>query len=233
MDQKVVMYKRLLDDFVRIADELPSKQEAVLVEPLVGRWSELFRQLNINIEILSQDISRERLNSIFQEESFTPLDKFIAVMVWGYGDRGYGPFRTSKVLNQVGAKERIEEFLTTTDLSAGYHVFALFAEKPIKGLGISFGTKFLFFASKEPNKLPILDSLIHEYLSSEYPEVFAGLSSRLSWFSGHYVRYLELVQYMSIETDLSVGRIEHVLFEMSSAKIGGIHTWSNRNRPSI
>jgi hypothetical protein len=72
---------------------------------------------------------------------------FLAVMAWGYGRVGYGPFRVQRMLDaapdagvwlQTAAGE-----LSEGDPAAAYRVLGDHGMSRLPGLGPGFGTKFL------------------------------------------------------------------------------------------
>jgi predicted house-cleaning noncanonical NTP pyrophosphatase (MazG superfamily) len=124
-----------------------------------------------------------------------PVDLFLMVMAWGYGRTGYGPSRTSAILDQAGAEEKIGAIVDETrnnGAAAGWN--ALLDTHHINGLGMSFGTKLLYFAGYGSEHSPrplILDELVRASLQKVKPRTVPakGLVSE-----DDYLRYLQLAE---------------------------------------
>lgn len=89
-------------------------------------------------------------------------EAFLVVMIWGFGFRGYGRFRSNKIIEDKAFKSSLEntvEALNNGDLISAYEHLI---ENGPEGLGCAFGSKFLYFAaSKKMENYPlIVDSLI-------------------------------------------------------------------------
>jgi hypothetical protein len=87
---------------------------------------------------------------------------FLVVMIWGFGFRGYGRFRSNKIIEDKAFKSSLKktvEALNNGDLISAYEHLI---ENGPDGLGCAFGSKFLYFAaSKKMENYPlIVDSLI-------------------------------------------------------------------------
>jgi hypothetical protein len=67
-------------------------------------------------------------------------------MVWGYGRTGYGPFRTARVLEEnAEAGAILQEAARQVRSNGGPAAFSWLADHRLRGLGVSFATKFLYF----------------------------------------------------------------------------------------
>jgi hypothetical protein len=66
-------------------------------------WNEAFPEHSKFINTLPGEIDRGAVRKICSADSYSIGQKFLAVMVWGYGDRGYGPYRVTQMLNQENA----------------------------------------------------------------------------------------------------------------------------------
>lgn len=143
-------------------------------------------------------ISREAVRSVVSADD--PLLTFIASQVWGYGDRGYGAFRVSKVLGLTmdAPPERFAEVLTK--LAAAQHACRehggveayryLVNEGKIASLGTAFLTKYLHFIPSPAEPAPlVLDAVVRRSI-----ERHARGSLRLSFGRTKYYKdYLTLV----------------------------------------
>jgi hypothetical protein len=103
-----------------------------------------------------------------------PRDFFIRVMAWGHGPAGYAAFRTRRVLDRIptptdGSSNHLDSWLSQLRDVAGRgpqesFEFLASGEGNVKYLGPAFSTKLLYFLSPSDNRLPILDSLVHQWL---------------------------------------------------------------------
>ncbi|MEU6094165.1 hypothetical protein [Streptomyces sp. NPDC047079] len=94
-------------------------------------------------------------------------EAFVATQVWGYGDRGYGPFRTGQVLAQPDADVVIADAVSLLRYQGP--VAAYEKLNTADGLGPAFFTKYLYFAALALPKVTglcplILDSVLAEVL---------------------------------------------------------------------
>ncbi|MFF3877491.1 hypothetical protein [Streptomyces sp. NPDC001978] len=107
-------------------------------------------------------------------------EAFVATQVWGYGDTGYGPFRTRQVLAQPDADVVIAEAVSLLRYEGP--VAAYEKLNTVDGLGPAFLTKYLYFAALA---LPKVTGLCPLILDSVLAEVLRRHATRL----GHTVGY--------------------------------------------
>jgi len=187
----------------------PERWEAVL-GPLEGLPTSL---------IESRHISREDLHGLGQSFRREPSPAFVvAVMAWGYGDIGYGPWRTRQALQTPGALDRIYEAIDTTCLHgavAGYRSLAA-AGRP-KFLGATFGTKLICFgayrAIDSGPKPVILDYRIGKALERHgYHFACERWQAADSRGLGGYGSYVDIVQELAGELRCSAEDVEYRLW---------------------
>ncbi|GAB34392.1 hypothetical protein [Gordonia otitidis] len=143
-----------------------------------------------------------------------PTELFLLSMAWGYGTVGYGPTRVSRVLSQPDAADKLAAIVNATrDGGAEQGWKALLRTDRIKGFGMAFGTKLLYFAGYATNDRPrplILDAFVrrglHELVDPEMPS--KGLV-RLE----DYLRYLHIAEEAAIELG-SPEVLEYALFDL-------------------
>lgn len=126
-------------------------------------------------------------------------------MIWGYGLVGYGPYRTERILtlgSTVNDKKAIEQLVEIAGIAQSKGGVAAFDQVAtqrrdgtayLKFLGPAFGTKFLYFLTKDSNvpTTPVFDSVIHGWLQEHAPG--AGSFSLLWWDTSSYKRYVDLL----------------------------------------
>lgn len=151
-------------------------------------------------------------------EGTDPVWLFLLAMVWGYGDVGYGPHRTTSVLADAEARKNIRKIVEDTQNfgpSAGWK--DLLSTHPVPGLGMSFGTKLLYFAGYNSGHLRplILDDRVRWSLYDLSRGTVPPPGKRVS--NRHYVAYLELAERWSVdprwlqEPDV----VEYALFDLN------------------
>ena len=161
-----------------------------------------------NLGLLDRNLVRRAVTESISEGGLE--EAFLVVMIWGYGFRGYGRYRSNKIMDSAIFKKT----LTTTiaalhqgDVQAAYE--ALIENGP-EGLGCAFGSKFLFFASpKNIENYPlIIDSLIATAINNA-GHAQIGIQSLTA------KKYFELVKKFHEAAkfyDISPDELEELLF---------------------
>lgn len=117
------------------------------------RWSDLV----LPNEILFEDFERPaiyRKNIIDAYKTYYTgngdvIYAFVLTMVWGFADNGYGAYRTNSYINE---KSKLDCIKNAVDLVGKTEYKKAFDElNEIKGLGVSYISKVLYFASKALN----------------------------------------------------------------------------------
>ena len=152
------------------------------------------------------------------------FEVFLHAMAWGYGDNGYGPYRTDRIAGEIGSAETCGTFLlnlknaAASGCGSGYEF--LQSNSP-KYLGPAFGTKLLYFVSPIEKRAPILDSVVSGWLwSYGVATDQESIDSRL-YDGDQYARYVDFVDRstagLSIVTDLDDvadrGFVEYLIFQ--------------------
>jgi hypothetical protein len=146
---------------------------------------------------------------------------FVAVMAWGYGRVGYGPFRVRRVLDaaphigvqlQAAAGAAAEGRPVEAYASLGDHGAAR-----LPYLGPAFGTKFLYFCSPAGRRPAlILDRLVARWLRENVGLAF----NEVRWSVCTYTRYLETMAGWAGELALAADQLEACIFS-AQARLGG------------
>jgi thermostable 8-oxoguanine DNA glycosylase len=135
---------------------------------------------------------------------------FLVVMIWGFGFRGYGRFRSNKIIEDKAFKSSLKktiEALNKGDVIAAYEHLI---ENGPDGLGCAFGSKFLYFAAsrKMENYPLIIDSLVGTAINN------AGLA-RIAVQSLKADKYFELIKKFHEAADfyeIQPDELEELLF---------------------
>ena len=179
----------------------------------------------------NEKISRADVFSAFElvrqesspEERLKTLgEAFVAAMAWGFRPNSYGPFRTNEMLNS--SKQGLEGDEALTILLEIFDELKSGSAKPIdaykklsrkiNGLGPAFGTKFLYFASCEADRVPILDAVVANWLWKYGVRDSKGKwLSAVPWKSTNYQRYLDFCDEACRELQVTDrGLIEYLMF---------------------
>jgi len=81
-----------------------------------------------------------------------PLDLFLAAMAWGFGDRGYGWYRTATVINTAGearvarAVETLQRAAEEGGSAGTWKAWSRGGVAKLPGLGTAFASKVAYFA---------------------------------------------------------------------------------------
>jgi hypothetical protein len=149
---------------------------------------------------------------------------FLACMIWGFGGRGYAQHRTRKIVSSPNFEKILRDTvqnLQNGDIAGAY---TSLIEKGPEGLGCSFGSKYLYFASPEDIAIRpiIVDALIAKAISEM--TLFRVDSARMD--SHRYVKLIEefsqAAQSLGFEPDV----LEEILFD-AIARNSGASGWSS------
>jgi hypothetical protein len=176
-----------------------------------GRWLSWLPQHSDVIERLPSSLDRTAVRST--AESPTTGDQalagFLAAMIWGFGNSGYGPWRVCQAL--AGRPDLPIVLLeaakaAAVDAVAAYAVVA--AHRPPR-IGPAFATKYLYFCVPESSGSPlILDRLVAGWLREH-----AGFHiNPVPWSAPTYRRYLGLIRTWASELHTSPALVEELIF---------------------
>lgn len=129
---------------------------------------------------------------------------FVATMMWGYGDAGYGPSRVARILTQTPANletntpdsDVIAKLRQSIELAAKDGAVAAYrylnndSLGHIKHFGPAFFTKWLHFGTRrsgvDSGTAPILDRLVIAFLNQHAVKIRPGVTD-------DYARYIKLL----------------------------------------
>lgn len=171
--------------------------------------------------ISRQDVAAQFVNADASEDA--TIRAFLAAMVWGHGRNGYGAYRTAGVLTATDhAGARLRETLQVTRANGGPAGFDHLARNRLKGLGVAFATKYLFFCLADHSTVPtapILDRIVCNWLSAHI-----GWRPRLDWRLEDYKRYCSLVTDWSTHLQEAPATVEYLMF---ASGIGATSQWTD------
>lgn len=154
--------------------------------PALGRLGQLVDDLAVATREADSHVIRRR--HVFDARSRGNSDLFAASMIWGFGDRNYGPRRVEFMLGTAKAHEKIEGAarVLETDGAVEAHRYMINARGRISWCRTPFISKFLYFAgfgAVDGAQPLIFDAVVQERLTE------AGLDLRLH-YTDDYAQYL-------------------------------------------
>jgi hypothetical protein len=151
-----------------------------------------------------------------------PVELFVTAMIFGFGDRGYGPSRTAKMLATPGAIEKIGEAHRLLSLRGAVEAHRHMINRPgrLAWCRTPFITKFLYFAgfATAPGLRPLIfDQFVRDRLALYGPDL------RLH-YSDDYAQYLQFATQAADEYKLGRADIvELALFRGEPASLPRRH----------
>lgn len=188
------------------------------------RWIERLSGHQAVLEALPDVLDREAVRRACSDAAMDATRAevaFVAVMAWGYGGVGYGPYRTWMILTAPDAGHRLAEAarrLRDNGAMAAYDCLADGGDCRLTGLGPAFGTKYLYFLPRraEPSAL-ILDSLAAAWLKRE-----TDLDvNPVGWSGQTYRTYLEQMHRWAASLGCAPDELESNVFQAMKNERGG------------
>ena len=223
------MNKRLTELIGIWATNGSSKQESFYWAKGRDNWSNAFPEESKFIFGLPDEIDRDYVRRVCDSKKYTIRQKFLAVMVWGYGDRGYGPYRVSQMLGQEQAETVLSETFEICRSGDPKGAYDFLSKNRIRTLGPSFGSKFITFSTPREIGAPIYDSYIamwvKKYAASEFAEV---PTSSENWNLNTYSFYWDWIKLHSIHFDCLPDEVELVLFRDAEKEFSKASSWAGK-----
>ena len=162
-------------------------------------------------------LSRPAVRQVCATAANTPAEAeraFLAVMAWGFGRVGYGPYRTRRILDRTSQStltlQRAAQVAASGNAVGAYSILGDHGVASLPGLGPAFGTKYLYFCSSAGRTgAVILDRLMARWLA-----LHAGIRlNQVRWSSRTYGRYLSVISEWASELNVAGDVIESVIFQ--------------------
>jgi hypothetical protein len=186
------------------------------------RWTNLdadFKKLIIDFE--DKEITRQDVINAYKKYYLGndgAMKAFLLTMIWGFADTGYGTYRTNNYISSEENREIIEKALNAIKKNDQNSLKNAFEKlKTIKGLGVSYLTKILYFATRaidQDNYALIFDirvasSLIKLTTPKEiYEIVNIGPSSKFK----DYQNFNSLIHKLAKDNNVEAEQLEMYLF---------------------
>ena len=150
------------------------------------------------------------------------LEAFVLVMAWGFPGSGYGPYRTSVMLESLAEQPMLLRRVVTalSEKSSQSTINAYEDLLRIEQCGPAFATKFLYFASPDDYRVPIFDAVVARWLNSpERVGAINGVKRLNSQNMKHFEPYLYFCRETSDKLgEKDLGLIEYVMFVDQQAR---------------
>jgi len=168
-------------------------------------------------EITRQDVIAS-YKEYYADNSNGFMKAFLLTMVWGFADTGYGTHRTNNYISEKNNIDKIKAALDFIQQDRQDSLKNAFKKlKEIKGLGVSYLTKILYFATRAKcadNYALIFDirvavALIKLTTPKEVSEIVnVGPSSKFT----DYQKFNTLIHKLAKENQVEADQMEMYLF---------------------
>lgn len=194
-----------------------------------NKWIDAFPKESKFIASLPEQIDRIMVRKICNSKQQSTVQKFLAVMIWGYGDRGYGPYRVTQMLSQTHAESVLAQVYEISHLGNPLEAYDFLQKNKIRVLGPSYGSKFISFCTPRRVGAPIYDSLVSSWVKKFAQKEFLGVSTTSeNWNLKTYTRYRHWVKEHSDEFACFPDEVELVLFRDAEKKFAKSSNWSGK-----
>jgi len=192
-------------------------------------WIKAFPEESKFITSLPEQLDRITVRMICDSKQHSALQKFLAVMIWGYGDRGYGPYRVTHMLSQPHAESVLTQVYEISQAGNPLEAYDFLQKNRIRILGPSYGSKFITFCTPLEVGAPIYDSLISLWVNEFAQEEFLGVStSSESWNLKTYTRYWHWIKEHADLFECFPDEVELVLFRDAEKKFSKASNWKGK-----
>ncbi|MET3142490.1 UNVERIFIED_ORG: hypothetical protein ABIB13_002207 [Arthrobacter sp. UYEF2] len=184
-------------------------------------WTRWLPEHASSLKLLPNPIGRSAVTELFADVSdeASAVRAFLAASVWGFGDAGYGPYRTRAILdnnlNFAADLLFLNKMAKTQGGLAAFEHAALerrWNRGYFKGYGPAFATKFIYFttaATPQIETSPVMDKVVASWCRKHV----RGLQLRLDWHSAaSYREYLAHVTEWANELDIRIDDVEQLIF---------------------
>ena len=223
------MNKQLLQCIHNWKNDGSRAQEGAVWTSTEWNWIQGFSDHKIFFDQLPKCLDRETVREICNSNTNSILEKFLAVMVWGYSDRGFGAFRVSTMLAEEHAERTLLQVSKLANESRPKDAYDFLKENRIFHLGPSYGTKFIAFNTPRVVSAPILDSLIVLWLKEFAKDELSGVTLNCTtWNSKTYSSYCDWIGLHAEAASCFPDEVELVLFREAEKRYAKASGWSGK-----
>ena len=161
-----------------------------------------------NLGLLDRNNVRQAVSNCLAKDELEVA--FLVVMIWGFGFRGYGRFRSNKIIEDKAFKSSLEKTIEALHKGDVVGAYEHLIENGPDGLGCAFGSKFLYFAaSKKMENYPlIIDSLVGTAINNAGLAHIAVQSLKADKYFELIKKFHEAAAFYEIQPD----ELEELLF---------------------
>lgn len=205
------------------------KQEGFDWTSSKNNWESAFPNNRNFIQTLPKELDRAKVREICESTDYSIREKFLTVMIWGYGDRGYGPYRVTQMLTQENSDEILAEVFEICRRGEPKNAYEFLRKNRIRILGPSYSSKFITFCTPREIGAPIYDSYISLWIEKFAMKEFEGVSTSSElWSSKTYSKYWDWVKEHSREMNCFPDEVELVLFREAEIQFSKASTWRDK-----
>ena len=190
-------------------------QPPMPVEDVLPEWIERFPRDAKFLKSVAKNLNRKSVRKVCSQRSTHSIrEKFLAVMLWGYGPYAVGAARTLKITKEKEFESRLKEVYNLA--KSGRHIDAIsfMAIDPIKGFGPAYGTKFVYFCSPKNVCAPIYDKRVRDWLGKYAKNELYGASlHRIQWHTNSYLAWSQWLQVQAKLLKTNWEDLEYLIFE--------------------
>lgn len=190
------------------------------------KWLSYFQADTDFIWSIPQLVDRTFLRKIVSGEEYSIRHKFLAVMIWGYGDRAYGPYRVDQMLRQINTEYLLNQAFNLAQSGKPIEAYGYLSKNRINFLGPSYTSKFVCFSTPREIGAPIFDSFIARWLEKNTSTEFKDLSlSSQTWNIKAYTKYLTWIQAHAKHLNAYPDDLELVIFREAEGMFSKNSRW--------
>jgi len=192
-------------------------------------WENTFPMNAGFITTLPSEIDRDAVRELCFSSSLSIREKFLTVMIWGYGDRGYGPYRVTQMLKQPNSEDVLTQVYELCHAGNPKAAYEYLRKNRIRILGPSYSSKVLTFFTPREIGAPIYDSYIALWIEKFAKKEFEGVSTSSElWSSKTYSKYWDWIKEHSGELGCFPDEIELVLFRDAEIQFSKASNWRGK-----
>ena len=194
-----------------------------------GNWVKYFPKESKFISSLPDEVDRQLIRKLCNSKDCNIRQKFLAAMIWGYGDRGYGSYRVAKMLSQKNAESILAQVFLLAQSKKPQAAYLYLMQNRIKHLGPSYGSKFIAFCTPRETSAPIYDSFIALWIAQNAKNEFLDFSiGTLKWDDKIFARYCNWIDEHATYFECYPDDVELVLFRDAERQFSKSSNWGGK-----
>jgi len=176
------------------------------------RWIQLADEFHVNISEFPDLIDRQFLWNL-SAGAAPAQSSFLAVMIWGYGDIGYGPHRVRQMFQSTGFANSVDLVKAKCRDGQSLEAYEFLKNSRIRQLGPSFGSKVVTFFHAPDSAPAIMDSIVASWLNEYVPSLLGNKKVNAeTWNVRTYERYISWIEEASDAYQIPSCSLEQLIF---------------------